>query len=111
MLLRWPPILFLGQLSLEIYLLHDPIVKIAIFTLELNSSALLPQVIFNMIPLSLCFILQEDVAAIFGCGFITIVLSYIFYRVLPLIGSKIHKTIRECNFHHGNSAIEMDELP
>ena len=37
--LRWPPVHFLGQLSLEIYLLHDPVAKIAIFNL------LMPQVI------------------------------------------------------------------
>ena len=32
---RWPPVHFLGQISLEIYLLHDPVAKIAIFTLHL----------------------------------------------------------------------------
>ena len=51
------------------------------------------------------FFLQEDLVTIFGCGLVTLVLSYFFHRALPFIRSKIHKTTKECNFHHGNSAI------
>ena len=48
--------------------------------------------------------LQEDLTTIFGCGLVTLVLSYFFHRLLPFIRSKIYETAKECNSHLGNSA-------
>ena len=86
---RWPPVKFLGQLSLEIYLLHDPVAKFAIFTLYM------PQVTFLLMffgypSLSFkSFLLQEDLSTMLGCGIVTLVLSYILNKTTPYVRHKI----------------------
>ena len=86
---RWPPVKFLGQLSLEIYLLHDPVAKIAIFTLYM------PQVTFLLMFIDYptwsikSLLLQEDLSTMLGCGIVTLVLSYILNKGIPYVRHKI----------------------
>ena len=80
---------FLGQLSLEIYLLHDPVAKFAIFTLYM------PQVTFLFMFFGYptwsfkSFLLQEDLSTMLGCGIVTLVLSYILNKIIPYVRHKI----------------------
>ena len=81
---------FLGQLSLEIFLLHDPVAKIAIFTLYMPQVTFLLMFIIDYPTWSITsYLLQEDLSTMLGCGIVTLELSYILNKIIPYVRHKI----------------------
>jgi len=72
---RLPPVQLLGRISLQIYLLHDPLLRFAMLKLHLY---------------------QDYLSTHVGSGLVTLLLSYFFSHSLPLLQGFVQKIVKAC---------------